>query len=76
MGYHALRTDGLIPTIVTRADLVVIKWGRRLTPLHLLALMGFPMRVHPAVVGVCGFSLLCWMQPAPDQPDDDSGYSS
>ncbi len=99
IGYHALRTDGLIPTIATRADLVVLKWCRRLTPVQLLALMGFPMplcqqacarftqselqrfvgnSVHPAVVGVCGFSLLCLMQPAPDQSDDDSlsGHSS
>ena len=43
VGFWALRADGLLPTITTAANLVVLRWGRSLTPLELFALMGFPL---------------------------------
>ena len=41
-GYHALRTDGLLPTLTRSGRLVPLAWGEALTPFQLFLLMGFP----------------------------------
>lgn len=45
-GRHALRWDGLVPTITTGSKLFVMRWGRCLTNLELFAIMGFPIRLY------------------------------
>ena len=45
-GRHALRLDGLLPTIATTAQIFVMKWGALLQPAALFAVMGFPMAVY------------------------------
>ena len=47
-GRHALRTDGLLPTIATTSDLFVIRWGTTLSPAQLFTLMGFPYHLYEA----------------------------
>ena len=45
-GRHALRLDGLLPTIATTAQIFVMKWGAVLQPAALFAVMGFLMAVY------------------------------
>jgi hypothetical protein len=45
-GRHALRLDGLFPTIATTAQIFVMKWGVILQPDALFAVMGFPVAVY------------------------------
>ena len=48
LGRHALRTDGLVPTITTSSDLFVMRWGTTLSPAQLFTLMGFPFHLYEA----------------------------
>lgn len=41
-GWDQWRTDGIVPTLATSSAIFSVGTGRRLTPQHLFALMGFP----------------------------------
>eukprot|EP00969_Alexandrium_andersonii_P206123 9107100-Alexandrium_andersonii.AAC.1 len=92
-GFHSLRIDGFVPTIATGADLFAFAWGRSLTPVETLVLMGFPRMlcelalqwfsegqlrkfagnaIHPAVAGVCSYSLLSLARRSEDDSPGDS----
>ena len=57
-GRHALRWDGLVPTITTTSRLFVMRWGRCLILPELFALMGFPIRAYTPFLGRFSYNQL------------------
>ena len=47
-GRHALRVDGLLPTVATTSRIFVLRLGVVLQPAELLSLMGFPVSAYQA----------------------------
>ena len=47
-GRHALRVDGLLPTVATTSRIYVMRLGVVLQPAALLSVMGFPVSVYQA----------------------------